>query len=396
MIFSNTSPLRPLTQRDSSSQNYLVLVLAKFDWPLIFSAVFILLLGLVALYSAGHNPDSEAYTVPLLGFNLHSRAFIKQIAFLVAGILPFSVGLFLSPRMLFRSSYLVYGAVICMLIAVALFGTVVNGSRRWLDFGSVHFQPAEVMKIAVVLCLARYLSMRPPMKGGYRLKQIIFPFLLILLPMGLIVTQPDLGTGLVVGAIGVAMLLFVGLRWQILAGMLIIAMVSAYPAWQKLHSYQKQRILVLFDSSLDPKGSGYHIAQSKIAVGSGGLSGKGYLSGTQSQLEFLPEHTTDFIFSVLAEEWGFLGCFVVLLAYFLFLLRLLFIASTLKDNFSCLVVYGVTFGYFFHTFVNIGMVTGILPVVGIPLPLFSYGGSSLWAALFSLGLALGVSVRKRL
>jgi rod shape determining protein RodA len=176
--------------------------------------------------------------------------------------------------------------------------------------------------------------------------------------------------------------------------MVLAVVLAAYPAWHSLHAYQQRRVMVLFDPEADPKGSGYHINQSKIAVGSGQVFGKGYFNGTQTQLEFLPEHTTDFIFSVLAEEWGFVGCMTVVLVYFAFLMRMLRVVQRSKDLFQALVAFGVTAWFFFHVFINIGMVVGILPVVGIPLPLFSYGGSALLSGLFGIGIVLGLAMRR--
>jgi rod shape determining protein RodA len=217
---------------------------------------------------------------------------------------------------------------------------------------------------------------------------------MILIPMALIARQPDLGSALSVGAAGFSMLLFAGIRWKTLVVMALVVGVAVVPAWNSLHSYQQRRVIALFDPEADPLGSGYHITQSKIAVGSGSAFGKGFLKGTQTQLEFLPEHTTDFIFSVLAEEWGFVGCVMILLLYFSFLYRLALVVLRSKDFFTCLVSFGVAGLIFFHTVVNVGMVVGILPVVGITMPLFSYGGSSLLSFMILVGVSLGISMRR--
>ena len=251
-----------------------------------------------------------------------------------------------------------------------------------------------MMKIGVILALARYLSKNPPPKGGYTLIQLILPFAIFLVPMAFIIKQPDLGTGLAVGGIGFMMVLFMGINWKALLFMFLTACAIIPIGWSKLHDYQKNRIINLFDPDFDPKGSGYHVAQSKIAVGSGQIFGKGFLKGTQTQLEFLPEHTTDFIFSVVGEEWGLVGCIVVILSYLYLLSRILSIAGKSRDLFQSLVVVGVGALIFFHAFINLGMVVGILPVVGIPLPLFSYGGSSIITMLLGIGLVMGVSVRR--
>jgi rod shape determining protein RodA len=251
------------------------------------------------------------------------------------------------------------------------------------------------MKMGVILALARVLAKMPPRSPtGYSLRELILPGGMVLIPMLLIMKQPDLGSALSLGIVGFGMILFMGVRWKsiVLAATGVIAM--AYPFWLMLHDYQKRRILVLLNPEADPQGSGYHILQSKIAVGSGSLSGKGFLQGTQTQLEFLPEHTTDFVFSVLAEEWGFMGSSVLIVLFFLLVAGLLRVAARTKDLFSSLVVIGITTKIFAHSIINIGMVIGLMPVVGIPLPLFSYGGSSLLSLMFALGLVQGVSMRR--
>jgi rod shape determining protein RodA len=225
---------------------------------------------------------------------------------------------------------------------------------------------------------------------------MILPFLIFLIPMGLIMKQPDLGTALSIGAIGFSMVLFSGVNVRSLLLLIGIGLSALYPAWLNLHDYQKRRLLVLVDPEADPLGSGYHILQSKIAVGSGQLFGKGFLQGTQTQLQFLPEHSTDFIFSVLAEEWGFIGCLFVLALYLLLLYKLSRVVTKCRDSFSMFLVVGMIAYIYCHVMINIGMVIGLLPVVGIPLPLFSYGGSSLLSNMMAIGIALGVSVRRRL
>jgi rod shape determining protein RodA len=212
--------------------------------------------------------------------------------------------------------------------------------------------------------------------------------------MGLIMKQPDLGTALSLGIVGVGQILFVGVRPKTLITTILLVAVCAYPAWHMLHDYQQRRVLVLLDPEADPQGSGYHITQSKIAVGSGEFLGKGYRQGTQTQLEFLPEHTTDFVFSVLAEEWGFVGCVLMLSLFYGLISVMLRIAQRSRDLFACLVTIGVTIQFFAHVFINIGMVIGLMPVVGIPLPLVSYGGSSMLSLMFGLGIVQGVSMRR--
>jgi rod shape determining protein RodA len=245
--------------------------------------------------------------------------------------------------------------------------------------------------------MARVLSKAPPRDSvSYTLRELVVPALWIVVPMALIMEQPDLGTALSLASVGLGQILFVGVRPKVILGVVLALCVLAYPAWHSLHQYQQRRIMVLLNPEADPQGSGYHITQSKIAVGSGELFGKGFQKGTQTQLEFLPEHTTDFVFSVLAEEWGFIGCTFVLGLYFCLISALLRVAHRARDLFSCLLVIGITTQIFAHLVINVGMVIGLMPVVGIPLPLVSYGGSSLLALLFGLGLAQGVSMRRNI
>jgi rod shape determining protein RodA len=251
------------------------------------------------------------------------------------------------------------------------------------------------MKLGLIVTMARVLSKRLPRDvEGYRLGELVLPAIVVGLPMALIAKQPDLGTALSLGIVGVAQILFVGVRGRTLLTIVAAMLILAYPAWEMLHDYQQRRILVLLDPESDPKGSGYHITQSKIAVGSGELFGKGYRQGTQTQLEFLPEHTTDFVFSVLAEEWGYAGSCILLGLFFGLFVSMLRIASRTRDLFACLVAFGITAQIFAQVVINIGMVIGLMPVVGIPLPLVSYGGSSMISILFSLGIVQGVSIRR--
>lgn len=369
-------------------------LLSQFDWPLLALGVFIPLLGLVVLYSAGYDPDSTAHAISWLPAAIRSMAFEKQSLFLLIGFLSLAIGMACSPQFLTRHAYIIYALCVLALVAVFFIGTVSNGSRRWINLGIVNLQPAETMKLGLILALARYLSRNPPRPGGYRFLQLFGPGSFFVIPMGLIMYQPDLGSALSLGAIGFAMVLFMGIHTKSLVIMVLVVAAAIYPAWHALHPYQQRRVEVLFNPNIDPRGSGYHIIQSKIAVGSGQAFGKGYLKGTQTQLEFLPEHTTDFVFSVLAEEWGFVGCTSILFLYFLFLYRMMRVVARSKDLFSALVVFGIGAWFFFHVSINIGMVVGILPVVGIPLPLFSYGGSAVLSSMFAIGLALGFGMRR--
>jgi rod shape determining protein RodA len=349
------------------------------------------LFGLIVLYSAGYDRD---YSFTLLSWPkiiIRSEAFLKQLLFLLISCLVFVCGMMIPREWLKRWSPLFYLIGLILLIAVAFFGVVVNGSRRWLALGSIRFQPAEPMKFTLVVVLATWIAKWAPIKNKFNLKTLIIPTLIVVIPMILVIKQPDLGTALAMGAIGALMTLFIGIQFRTLLLLVLLGTAGIIPSWNSLRPYQRNRIIALLNPESDPRGTGYHINQSKIAVGSGQLFGKGYMQGTQSQLQFLPEHTTDFIFSVLAEEWGFVGCIVVLTLYLLLILRILFIANNAPDLFSLMIAVGIASILFFHVVVNIGMVLGVLPVVGIPLPLFSYGGSSFLFMAFCFGIVARIS-----
>lgn len=369
--------------------------LRQVDWLFVWILAFIPLCGLVVLYSAGFNPDGGALNLPFFRLSVSSVAFARQLLFLAIGVLVMFGASLIPAEVLRRFAFIIFGIGLVLLVAVALFGVVSNGSRRWLPLGFTRIQPAEFVKFGVILAMARVLSMYPPAVGGYSVRQLVRPLLIFLPPMMLVARQPDLGTALVIGWAGASLVLFIGVRRRVLLGGLIAGALLVVPMWRGLHDYQRQRIVSLVNPDLDPRGVGYHINQSKIAVGSGELFGKGFMKGTQSHLQFLPEHTTDFIFSVLAEEWGFVGASVVLFLYFVVFQRMMMLAVRCRDLFSSLVIVGITSVLFFHTVVNVGMVMGVLPVVGIPLPLFSYGGSSVISTMFSLGLVVGLSARSR-
>ena len=321
----------------------------------------------------------------------------KQAMYLASGLLVMGLGMAIPTSWFQRYCLVFYGVALLLLLMVAGFGVVVNGSRRWLDLGFFKLQPAEFMKLGLLITMARVLSKAPPRNGSqYGITELVVPALWIALPMGLIMQQPDLGTALSLGIVGAGQILFVGVRPRVLLALVLAFCVLAYPAWNSLHQYQQRRIMVLLNPESDPQGSGYHITQSKIAVGSGELFGKGFQRGTQTQLEFLPEHTTDFVFSVLAEEWGFVGCTFVIGLFFCLIALMLRVAYRSRDLFACLLVIGITTQIFAHVVINIGMVIGLMPVVGIPLPLVSYGGSSLLSLLFGRGIVQGVSMRRNL
>ncbi len=345
--------------------------------PQLFGGALILCgLGLVVLYSAG---DQSVDVV------------MRQAIHMSIGIVAMILVAQISPAQLARSAPLLYAIGTSLLIAVFLFGSG-RGAQRWLQLGLVQFQPSEIMKIAVPVTVAWYLydQVLPP-----NLRTTIFALLLVLVPGILIIQQPDLGTALLVMAAGLFALFFGGVSWRWMISAAGLGLLAAPLAWILLHDYQRDRILTLFDPQQDPLGAGYHIIQATIAVGSGGISGKGWLNGTQSHLEFLPERATDFIFAVYCEEFGFIGVIVMLAAYALVLARGLRIAWYAQDGFGRLLAASLTMTLFIYVFVNMGMVTGQLPVVGVPLPLVSYGGTSLVTILAGLGILMSIQTHKR-
>jgi rod shape determining protein RodA len=267
------------------------------------------------------------------------------------------------------------------------------GATRWLSIGGFGLQPSELMKIVIIIALARYLSDKATLRG-FTLRELLVPGALLAVPVVMVMKQPDLGTALLILAIGGSMALFAGIRRATLTVLGCGGLLAAVGGWFLLHDYQRQRVYTFLNPEKDPLGAGYHIIQSKIAVGSGGLFGLGFGKGTQAQLSFLPERHTDFAFSVFAEEWGFAGCLVLLALYLLIVLWGLYIARRASDRFGMYLALGVTVMLFWHIVVNLGMVVGLLPVVGVPLPLFSYGGTSMLTTMAGVGLLLNVSMRR--
>jgi len=356
----------------------------KIDTPLFILIILLSVLGLLILYSSSGGSLNLVYRQLI---HLSLATFVM----LVIAQIP--------PILLLRSSPILMILGILLLVLVLFFGSSGGGAQRWLDLGFIRFQPSELMKIIVPMTIAAILSEKslPP-----RPLSVIISLVAIGLVVLLIARQPDLGTSLLIGASGVYVLFFSGVRvillrsrWLNLSLLLSIFIGSLYFAWNYLLiAYQKRRILTLFNPESDPLGSGYHIIQSKIAIGSGGLTGKGITKGSQSQLDFVPEQSTDFIFSVLAEELGFLGFLLLIIIYSLIIYRCLTLSLKCEDNFSRLLGASLTFVFFTYIFVNIGMVSGLLPVVGVPLPLISYGGSSLITLMASFGIIMSIHKHK--
>ncbi len=297
------------------------------------------------------------------------------------------------PHLLSKVGPPLYALGVVLLVGVALFGEIRNGSRRWLDFGVMAFQPSELLKLALPLMLAWYFQRN---EAQLNAKHFLAAGALLLVPFLLILRQPDLGTALLIGASGFYLLFFAGLSWKvILAGG--VALGASLPvAWRFMHDYQQQRVLTLLDPSSDPLGAGYHIIQSTIAIGSGGLFGKGWMEGTQNQLDFIPERTTDFIFAVFGEEFGYVGAILLLALYLAIVARGLAIAARAPTQFGRLMAATISLNLFTYVFVNMGMVSGILPVVGVPLPLMSYGGTALITLLLGVGILMSVATHRQL
>ena len=349
------------------------------DLPLLMGLLALIAYGLVVLYSAGgENVALIERQVIRLSLALCVMVAMAQVP----------------PRVLKMWAVPIYGIGIVMLILVVFFGVSGKGAQRWLDLGVFRFQPSEIIKIALPMMLAWYLSERnlPP-----KTSCLLTAAALIMLPTLLIARQPDLGTALLIASSGVFVLLLAGISWKLITGLGILLASFAPIAWNfLLHDYQQDRILIFLDPSRDPLGKGYHIIQSKIAIGSGGLYGKGWLNGTQSQLEFLPERHTDFIFSVLGEEFGFFGVLLLLLIYLFIIGRGLYIGTQAQDTFGRLLAGSLILTFFVYLFVNIGMVTGLLPVVGLPLPLVSYGGTAMVTMMASMGILMSIRTHRRL
>jgi rod shape determining protein RodA len=282
----------------------------------------------------------------------------------------------------------------CMLlVGVALVGDIVNGARRWLNIGITRIQPSELMKIALPLMLAWYFNRN---EATLRLRNYLVAALMLAFPVALILRQPDLGTALMISASGGYLIFLAGLPWRVIIALAVAGLSSAPFLWSALHDYQRQRILTLIDPSADPLGSGYHTIQSTIAVGSGGTLGKGWMNGTQTHLDFIPERTTDFIFAVYAEEFGLLGNAVLLVLFLFVIARAMVITANAPTLFSRLLAGSITMTFFSYAFVNMGMVSGILPVVGVPLPLISYGGTSLVSICLGFGILMSINTHKKL
>jgi len=356
--------------------------LRKFNWNMLIMEFILFGIGIWNLISATAVDDKAA------------GLFKNQLIWFGIGMIVTAIVLMLHYSFFSRIAYVIYFANILLLVAVLVIGKASLGARRWIGFGGFTIQPSEFMKISMVVCLAKYFETDRTL-GGMGLKEMLLPTLLTAVPCFLIMLQPDLGTALIIVFTFVSMMMFVKIKPRtliLLATVAAIAMPIAYK--YGLKQYQRQRLISFIDPMSDPKGSGYNSIQSMIAVGSGQLIGKGYKKGTQSQLNFLPEHHTDFIFSVFSEEHGFVGCVILLILYLIFILNGLQVAYQSHDKFAMMLVLGIMCIYFWHIVVNMGMVMGILPIVGVPLPFLSYGGSALITATLGVAIITNVANKK--
>lgn len=348
------------------------------DGALLAGIICIMTIGLAALYSA-------------VGQN--AGLLINQLIRIGAAVAVMLVIAQISPGILRRAAPWIYFVGLVLLAMVLLTGDVGKGAQRWLDLG-IRFQPSEIMKLGLPLMLAKILHDRPlPPSIGL----ILISLVIILVPVGLIAIQPDLGTSILIVLSGATVIFLAGIGARYIIGALVTALISAPLLWYfVMHQYQKDRVMTLLNPDSDPLGAGYHIIQSKIAIGSGGLFGKGWLNGSQGQLEFLPERSTDFIFAVIGEEFGLMGALLILLIYLLIVSRGLFIAVTAQDTFSRLLAGSISLTFFYYVFVNTSMVTGLVPVVGVPLPLISAGGTSMVTLMAGFGILMSIHTHRKL
>ena len=350
----------------------------NIDFPLLAITLAIMGFGLATVFSATYDDNNRA---------------VGQAMNMLVGLTVMWLVAQLPPQRLMHFAIPLYVVGIILLILVFPFGVKVNGARRWLSLGFTRIQPAEILKIAVPLMLAWYFHKHESM---LKLRHFVVAALLLLVPFGLIAKQPDLGTAILVGAGGFFVIFFAGLPWKVIIGMLIAGGSAAPFVWGMLHDYQRKRILTLIDPTSDPLGAGYHIIQSTIAIGSGGPFGKGWLQGTQTHLEFIPERHTDFIFAVFSEERGLLGNGILVSLYLMLIVRGLMISANASTVFGRVLGGSITLSFFTYVFVNMGMVSGILPVVGVPLPFMSYGGTALVILFLGVGMLMSIHSHRML
>jgi rod shape determining protein RodA len=355
-----------------------ILSALKIDGPLVTGLALIAVYGLIVLYSA------SGQSVPTI---------IRTVVRIILGAIAMLVLARVNPNFLRRTTPWLYLVGVFLLIVVAAFGHIGLGAQRWLSIGFVRFQPSELMKLAVPMMCAWYLHERPLPPTFTSLLLLTG---LILVPVGLVAIEPDLGTAALIGVAGVLVIVMAGLQVRIMAAAMALAAVGAWFGWRFMHDYQRKRVLTFLDPQTDPLGAGYHIIQSQIAIGSGGLFGKGWMNGSQAQLDFLPERSTDFVFAVIGEEFGLIGLALLLLLYMFVTGRAIYLAMQTQDTFARLLAGSLALTFFVYVFINAGMVTGLLPVVGVPLPLVSYGGTSVVTLLAGFGILMALYSHRKL
>ena len=357
-------------------------IFQNFDWTLIALVLSICAIGIMNIYSTGYSLSDHS-----------SPLYLKQLQWILFGMVLMVITFLIDYRAINQAAYVIYAVSVLSLIFVAIFGHTANGAQRWISFGFFLFQPSELMKVTIIIALARYFDDHKS-NEPYLLRELLVPFLMVMIPCVLILKQPDLGTALMVLIVSASIILFIGMNWKSILIALSSCLAMMPLAWLILKDYQKDRLMTFLSPESDPLGTGYHIIQSMIAVGSGGLLGKGFLKGSQTQLKFLPEQQTDFVFSVFAEEWGFIGGLVLLMMFISLIIWGLKIALHSKDLLGTILAFGITALIAWQMMINMGMVLGILPVVGIPLPFLSYGGSAMVTLLGAIGLLMNISVRR--
>jgi rod shape determining protein RodA len=355
-----------------------MLLALKLDGPLLVGLGLIAAYGLVVLYSAsGQSLGTVIRQVGHLGMGTVAMLLLAQV----------------NPNFLRRLSPWLYVVGVLLLFVVAGMGAIGKGAQRWLDLGVVRFQPSEIMKLAVPMMCAWYLQERPLPPSPLSL---VLLAVLILVPAGLVVMQPDLGTGALIAIGGALVVMMAGLQASVVLGLMALAAVGGWVGWRHMHDYQRERILTFINPQIDPQGAGYHIIQSQIAIGSGGVFGKGWMNGSQAQLDYLPESSTDFIFAVIGEEFGMLGLFILLFLYAFVVGRAIYLSTQTQDTYARLLAGSLALTFFVYVFINAGMVSGLLPVVGVPLPLISYGGTSMVTLLAGFGILMSMYSHRKL
>jgi rod shape determining protein RodA len=358
-------------------------LIIRFDWTIFWTVLALAVVGLLSIASAAYRGPHKPID-PLV---------IRQCVWIAAGTVAMLTVVLFDYRALATYAYALYVIAIGLLIAVELIGHSTGGSRRWINLGFFHLEPSELAKLAIVLVMVRYFREEPP-KGGWSLRQMVIPAVLLGIPVALVLKQPDLGTALILILITVTLVFVSGLNARTMIVLAFAGLCVMPLGWHYLKPYQRQRLVSFVNPQADPLGSGYHVIQSEIAIGSGGPWGKGFLKGTQARLNFLPEQSTDFIFSVFAEEFGLAGSMLLLSLYAILITRGAWIARHTRDRFGSLLAIGLISIVFWQVAINIGMATGLLPVVGITLPLVSYGGSSLIAMMMAMGLLISINIRR--